>query len=83
MSYISVVFFYFSSLELSSLEFFSLEFSSLEFSLSEFSLSESGEISILSIICLGIFFSLTTYLYSSENTFTITTCSKKRIDQNY
>ena len=35
---------------------------------SEFSLSESEEIFILSIICLGVFFSLTTHLHSSKNT---------------
>ena len=54
-----------SSLEFSSSEFFLFEFSSAEFSSSEFSLSESDEISIMSIIYLGIFSFLTIYLHSS------------------
>ena len=44
------------------------QFSSSEFSSSEFSLSKSKEISISSKRYLGIFFSLTIYLNSSENT---------------
>ena len=43
-------------------------FSSSEFCSSEFPLSESEEISISSMIYLGIFFSLTMYLHSSKNT---------------
>ena len=47
---------------------FSSKFFPLEFSSWEFSLSELEQISILSIICLGIFFYLTTDLHSSKNT---------------
>ena len=37
-----------------------------EFSSPEFSLSESAEIAMLSVIYLGIFFSLTKYLHFSK-----------------
>ena len=56
------------------IQFFSSEFSSLEFSSSEFLSSESSlsqsseEISMLPLINLDVFFSLTTHLHSSENT---------------
>ena len=60
-------------------------FFSSEFPSSEFSLSEWEEISILPIIYLEIFFSLTTDLNSPKNTWVYSslTCSKNRIDQNY
>ena len=44
---------------------FLLKFYLSEFSSLKFSSSESGEISASSVIYLGIFFSLTTYLHSS------------------
>ena len=49
----------------SSSKFFLLEFSSSEFFI-KISSSESEEISILSIMHLEVFFSLTTYLHSSK-----------------
>ena len=57
----------------------SIFFFSSEFSSSEFSLSELEEISVLSIIYLGIFHSLTIYLHSSLHC----THSKNRINQNH
>ena len=48
-------------------KFSSSKFFSSEFSLSQFFLSESEEISLSSIIFLGIFCSLTTYLDSKNS----------------